>query len=132
MISRIGLPRFFFGVYGIAAVAMALADTLFGNAVAAQTSFGYAPGWLREIAAFDLMLAFLCVRAVREPEDSSVVSSLASALALLSALIAANNLDAYVRSSVSGHLQAAVIHISACGTGIAVVRASARPRMNGT
>lgn len=114
--------RVFFVLYGAGALGMAVADSCFGPAVAAQTSWGMAPGWLLEIAPFDAMVAYLCLRAVLAPAGSPLVPVLASALALLSALVGSHNLAAYWSSGLAAHLQGAAVHGFALIAALAVWR----------
>ena len=113
-------PRLFFLSYGVGAFAMAVVDVFFGPFFANQTSFGYAAGWLREIAAFDVLVAYLCFHTLTQPVDAPSAGVLARALALLSLLIASNNVHAFAGSHLPGHLQAAAIHGVACVVGLAI------------
>lgn len=114
----------FFAAYGLGAAGMALIDVFFGEHFASQISFGHAPGWLREIAAFDVLVAYLCWVSAREPDGSRIVRVHAAGLALLSLLIGSNNAAGFAASGKGGHLQAAVIHYIACAAGLIVWRNS--------
>lgn len=116
----------FFGAYGFGAAGMAFIDVFFGEYFGSQVSFGYAPGWLREIAAFDVLLAYLCGVSAREPEGSKLVRVHAAGLALLSVLIGSNNAYGFAASGKAAHLQAALIHYVACAAGVLVWRNSGR------
>lgn len=114
----------FFAAYGLGAAGMAFIDVFFGEYFGSQVSFGYAPGWLREIAAFDVLLAYLCWVSALEPDGSKLVRVHAAGLALLSLLIGSNNAAGFAASGKAAHLEAALIHYVACAAGVTVWRAS--------
>src|SRR5206468_881514 len=112
----------YFAAYGIAALGMAIADTFASEQVAGASSWGFAPGWMREIACFDVFIATLCVSALRALGRSDWPRTCALAMAGLSVLIAANNLAAFVDSGRAGHLQAAITHGVAAVIAVVVAR----------
>ena len=114
------LARVYFGLYGVAALGLAIADTFFGAKVSAQTGWGHAQGWMTEMACFDVLVAFLCVRALLEP---ALTRTVAGGLALLSGLLAAHNLAAYFENHGPAHLQGGLVHLVACVVGVIVARA---------
>ena len=118
----LGPARIYFLAYGLGSAGMAIADVGFGAAVAAQTGWGHAQGWMSEMACFDVLIAFLCLRALLEPAGSRVPAVLASGLALASALLAGHNLVAWSATSAPAHLQGGVLHVVACLAGLAVAR----------
>ena len=125
MARTVRFSRSYFALYGLAAVGMAIADTLLGAQVAAQTGWGHAQGWMTEMACFDALVAFLCARTLFEPASSRTTTIVASGLALLSALLAAHNLHAYLVNRGLAHLQGGVVHAIACIAGVIVARATA-------
>ena len=46
--------KVYFGVYGLGGLAMAIQDVFTPERILGVTGWGHAPGWLREIACFDL------------------------------------------------------------------------------
>ena len=118
------LPFAFFALYGAGALRMALVDVFAGAYFASTTAWGLAPGWLREIAAFDVLVAYLCWRALRASPASELRSPLSAGLALLSFLIAANNANAFFASGIAAHIPNAAIHGLACAAGVAVAGAA--------
>jgi hypothetical protein len=119
------LRRIYFGAYGLAAAGMAISDTFFGAKVSAQTGWGHAQGWMTEMACFDVLVAFLCVRALFEPALTRVI---ATGLVLLSFLLASHNLVAYFENHAPAHLQGGLMHVVACVVGIIVARSAAVAR----
>jgi hypothetical protein len=116
----------FFAAYGLGALGMALIDVFIPEHFTSQTSFGHSAGWLREIAAFDVLVAYLCAVTVREPDGSRLVTVHAAGLALLSLGIGSNNALAFATSGKAAHLQACLIHYVACAAGVVVWRNSRR------
>jgi hypothetical protein len=116
------VPKLFFAGYGFAALGTAIGDTLFPSRIAAQTSWGLAPGWLREIACFDVFLVVLCAIAFGQVGKTQLPRALAGCLALLSVLIGSNNLAAFIENGGSLHLQGAIVHGIAAIVGLAAMR----------
>lgn len=107
---------------------MALIDVFLGANFANTTSWSYSAGWLREIAAFDVLVAFLCYRAVARPRNPELARPLAQGLALLSFLIAANNVHALALTRMAAHAQAALAHAAGFVAGLLVARGATADR----
>lgn len=103
-------PLVFFIVYGVGSLAMGLGDAFYPQGVGGASSWGIVPGWIREIACFDLCLAFLCGTCVWLIHETRVAQVVTRGLIVGSVLIGSNNLYAYVQSSRPGHLQAVIVH----------------------
>src|SRR5260221_485903 len=117
------LPRVYFALYGMGSLAMAIGDVFFPAAVGGGTSFGIAPGWMREIACFDLFLAFLCAMAFRRGPALPLQRAAATGMTLLSLLIGSNNFAAFLASGRGAHASGAAVHALAALAGVLTLRA---------
>jgi hypothetical protein len=98
--SSIGVPvrhftRVYFAVYGFAALAMAIQDVLTPERITGATGWGHSPGWMREIACFDMFVVFISAVALREVVRGAGARSLALGLSFLSVLLAINNFTGF-------------------------------------
>jgi hypothetical protein len=110
-------PRVFFAAYGVGSVALAIADVFAPQSVAGGSRWGVSPGWMREIAALDVFVAWCCFASIRAIGKNGMPVACAGGLCLLSVLIASNNFAAYAAGAGALHLQGAISHVvgAACG-----------------
>ncbi len=87
------LLRAYLIVFAWVLAGSAVAQFFLTRGVAAGSSWGYAPGWQREIAFFNLGMLMLVARALRT-NDLPFQRTMAIVLATLSALVATNHLFA--------------------------------------
>jgi len=108
---KLFFPRLFFAAYGTGALTLAFFDYFFPQLVSTGTSWGPAPGWLREIAGFNIFVAILCFVSLRNFHRPTLPQTIAGALGVLSALLASNNMVAYLQGHLLPHFQAALTHM---------------------
>jgi hypothetical protein len=98
----------------------ALIQGLFPRRFARGTTWGYSPGWQREIAIWNLGTLTAIAALRRNPSD--VDRELIAGFAVLSALFGANHLAAAVQSPGSlGHWAGAISNGVGLGAGIAAL-----------
>lgn len=97
------MPRLFFGCYAVAAAYAAYMHLFATEPFAGTFSWGYAPGWQREIGFFDLYLLYLCASSMRLVGHSAAPASIALGLAGLSGVLGLNHFLGYLASGLALH-----------------------------